>query len=169
MSSLSRRKFRRNKDGIESMPLQLLIIMAILALTIPIIMNYWMTADSGQVENNTLNQLNYLGTTAKQLFDNGVGNRDIIKLDFKDGTFTKIEYINIGGDVNKIESSLIKWKIKGEQERTYIIPGGARIGNHNEFSDTFNTYHIGSGTYNAYLECKESTSGILYIEIGTTS
>jgi hypothetical protein len=163
VSSRNRKSLRADRYGVESMPLQLLIMMAILALSIPIIMNYWMAADSGQVENNMRNQLDYLGTSVKQIYDNGIGNRDIIKLDFRDGTFTKVEYVKIGGNVNKPESSLIKWRISGDQERTYVLPGEARIGD-----DALGPFQAGSGILYIYLECKESPSGNLYVEIGNT-
>jgi hypothetical protein len=161
------RRFHRRSDGVESIPLQLVILVIIIAFTIPIVMNYWMMGDRAQVENNTLSQLNYLGTTVKQINDNGIGNRDLITLDFKDGTFTKIDYIRIGGDIKQTQSALVKWRLSGAQERTYIIPGESRIG-YQISSNVYKAFEIGSGKILIYLECKKTLDAtpILYVEIG---
>lgn len=158
--SMTRRTW--NGEGLEALPLKLIIISMILALSMPIIVSNWMNYDRQQTINQLTSELNFIEAQMDQIYNSGLGlgNSKVLEVNIRDGTFAKIEYVEIGdGNLNSLRGKSTHWKLKGEGEHTDIISEG--ISAKSAFGGPFKLKH---GLNKLYLEVKK-LNGVVYIEI----
>jgi hypothetical protein len=156
-------KGRWNDGGLEGLPFKLVIIALILAVSIPIVVSNWMNYDREQTINSLASELGYLETHVNQLYDGGLGhgNSRILEINVRDGTFAKIERIEIGGDnLNTLEAKSVRWKLKGEDEQLYVVSKGIPMRAENGSS-----FALKHGLNRIYLEVRRS-EGTLFVEFG---
>lgn len=148
--------------GLEGLPFKLIIISLILALSIPIIVANWMSFDKQQTVTQLDSELDYLEAQIRQIYDGGLGlgNSKVLEMNIRDGTFTKIEYVEIGdSDLTSIKGNSIRWKLKGEGEQAHMISDG--IPARSEDGSSFKFAH---GLNTLYLEIKKE-NGVVFAEI----
>ncbi len=143
----------KNIHGVEGIPLKLIIMVVILAITIPVIWKGLESYDRSQTENNLKNEIEFLASHIKQIYLSGTGNARDVKVDFKDGMMSKIEWIKLGDSVDGIWSAL-KYKLDYQDTRTIVISNpNIPIGN---ISDgDIGSLTLGPGKQTIHLECKE--------------
>jgi hypothetical protein len=152
---------RWNRRGLEGLPLKLVIVSLILAMSVPIVVSNWMNYDREQTVNLVVSELNYLETSVEQMWNGGlgIGNSRVIEITVRDGTFAKVERVEIGGeDLGTIEAKSIRWKLKGEDEQIYIVSKGIPM-----TSEDDSALLLKHGLNKIYLEVK-SSQGTAFVE-----
>lgn len=139
--------------GVEGIPLKLIIVMVILAITIPATFKGLERYDRFQTENNLRSELDFLSANIKQIYLNGLGNAQDVDVDFRSGLMSKVEEIQIGDSVNGIWSA-IRYKLSYKNTEILLIknpniPMGYMI------DGEFLPLEIGAGKHTLHLECKE--------------
>jgi hypothetical protein len=155
------RKRLWNRRALEGLPLKLVIISLIIAMSVPIVVSNWMNYDREQTVNLIVSELNHLETSIEQMWNDGLGrgNSRIIEITVRDGTFAKVEYVEIGGDdLGSLAAKSIRWKLKGEDEQLFIVSKGIPMTS--EDGDSFPLKH---GLNKMYLEVK-SSQGTTFVE-----
>lgn len=160
---------QRNEEGVEGIPLKLIIIVLIMAISIPLIWRGFESYDRTQTENNLRSELDFLVTRVKQVYFGGVGNADSVEVNFRNGLFTKIEYIKIGDSPNAIWSS-IRYKLNYKGVETIVIENPNIPLAYNDNGD-FKSLELGSDRYRIHLECRDDKDftndgrNDLYVEV----
>ncbi len=145
--------FSNNESGVEGIPLKLIIVMVILAITIPATWKGLESYDRSQTENNLRSEIEFLSTHMKQVYLNGIGNAQNVDVDFKDGMMTKIEWIKIGDTVEGIWSS-IRYKLSHKGDDFFLIKNpNMPVGNVSD--GEIGPLKIGAGRHTIHLECRE--------------
>jgi len=155
-------KRKWNDAGLEGLPFKLIIISLILALSIPIIVANWMSFDKQQTVTQLDSELDYFEAQIAQIYDGGLGlgNSKVLEINIREGTFTKIEYVEIGdGDLASIRGNSIRWKLNGEGEQVHMISDGIPAR-----SDDGSSFKLGHGLNALYLEIKKE-NGVVFVEI----
>jgi hypothetical protein len=162
-------KFRKDQRGVEGIPLKLIIIIVILAVTIPITFKGLESYDRTQTERNLRSELEFLSTNIKQVYLNGMGNAVDVEVDFADGMMTKIERVQIGDSLDGIYSS-IRYKLNYKSTEFIVIKNpNIPVGKYSE--SEFGPLILGSGKHTIHLECKQGIdfdddgTGDMYVEV----
>jgi hypothetical protein len=138
---------------VEGIPLKLIIIVVILAITIPITFKGLESYDRTQTERNLRSELEFLSTTIKQVYLNGMGNAVDVEVDLADGMMTKIENVQIGDTLDGIYSS-IRYKLNYKSTEFMVIKNpNIPVGRYSE--SEFGPLILGSGKHTIHLECKQ--------------
>jgi len=156
-------KARWDGRGLESIPLKLILISLILALSLPIVVSSWMSYDRQQTINQLTSEFAYIEGQMEQIYDGGlgVGNSVVLEVNIRDGTFAKIECVDIGdADLTSLRGKSIHWRLRGEEEHIYIISNG--IPAKSEDGGSFRLRH---GLSELYLEIKK-VGDVAYVEVG---
>jgi len=162
-----------NEEGIEGIPFKLIIIVLIMALSIPLIFGGLGNYNRTQTENDLRNELNFLIIRARQLYFSGTGNADNVKVNFRNNFFTRIEYIEIGDGPEGIWSS-IRYKLNHKGVETIVIENPNIPLAYND-NGNFKSLELGSGHYTIHLECKDDKDftndghNDLYVEVSLTA
>jgi hypothetical protein len=146
-------QFSINECGVEGIPLKLIIVMVILAITIPATWKGLESYDRSQTENNLRSEIEFLSTHIKQVYLNGIGNAQDVEVDFRDGMMTKIEWIKLGDTVEGIWSS-IRYKLSHKSDDFFLIKNpNMPVGNVS--GGEIGPLKIGAGRHTIHLECRE--------------
>ena len=142
-----------DQRGVEGIPLKLIIVMVILAITIPAAWKGLESYDRSQTENNLRTEIEFLSTYIKQVYLNGIGNAQDVEVDFKDGMMTKIDWIKIGDAVEGIWSS-IGYKL-GHKSADFVLIKNPNIPIGNVSGGEIGPLTLGAGIHTIHLECRE--------------
>jgi hypothetical protein len=166
---ISKSQFICDKKGVEGIPLKLIIVLLIMAITIPITWRGLETYDRAQTENNLRSELEFLSTNIKQVYLSGVGNAKEVEVDFDNGIMTKIDWIEIGDSVSGLWST-IRYKL-GFKGREFIIIKDPNVPLGNLSDGDIGPLILGAGKQKIRLECREGLdfdddgTGDMYIEV----
>jgi hypothetical protein len=142
-----------NEEGIEGIPFKLIIIVLIMAISLPLIWGGLESYDRTQTENDLRNELEFFITRAKQVYFGGTGNADNVEVNFRNSLFTRIEYIKIGDGPEGIWSS-IRYKLNHKGVETIVI-GNPNIPLAYDDNGNLKSLELGSGRYTIHLECRD--------------
>ncbi|MEF8873652.1 MAG: hypothetical protein V5A88_03150 [Candidatus Thermoplasmatota archaeon] len=160
-----RRRLKRglNSDSraLEGLPLQLLIIMVVLAIGIPAVYTSVMYYDTQNMIQKVENQVEYIEEKAKMMRAYGPGNSDVITVDLEPGMFRDVQYLELG---NRTFTNLIQWKIEGGHTGLHTVGDISLISRSGE------AMRLGSGSHQLRMESKSGDplgegEEMLYIEI----
>ncbi|UCE74592.1 MAG: hypothetical protein JSV56_02520 [Methanomassiliicoccales archaeon] len=162
-------RFHKNEEGVEGIPLKLIIVLVILAITIPITWKGVESYDRSQTESNLRSELDYLSAHIKQVYLNGIGNALDVEVDFRNGMMTRIEKVEIGDSTEGIWSS-IRYKLshKGTE---FIIIKNPNIPIGNVSKGEIGPLITNAGKHTIHLECKsgfdfdDDGADDIYVEI----
>lgn len=143
----------RDLGGVEGIPLKLIIVMVIMAITIPATFKGLESYDRFQTENNLRSELDFLSANIKQVYLNGLGNAQDVEVDFKDGMMSKVEEIKIGDSEDGIWSA-ISYKLSHKNMQILLLEN-PNIPMGYEMDGEFLPLELGAGRYTLHLECKE--------------
>ena len=158
-----------NEEGIEGIPFKLIIIVLVMALSIPLIFGGLENYDRTQTENDLRNELEFLITRAKQVYFGGTGNAGNVEVNFRSSLFTRIEYMQIGDGPEGIWSS-IRYKLNHKGVETMVIENPNIPLAYND-NGNLKSLELGSGSYTIHLECKDDKDftndgrNDLYVEV----
>lgn len=157
-----------DKRGIEGYPLQLMIVVIILAVSLPIIFSAFDSYKKAQAESATEVEVRRIADAIIQTYNQGLGARTIIEIEFPD----YVEYVKIGSNkTDKTNRCIIKFKIYSMIERYYPINDGRRsVITEANFGDCLT---LTTGTFTLQIEKKitsqdldgDGIRGDYYIEV----
>ncbi len=154
-------RFPRDRRGLEGLPLQLLIILVILGISLPVIFATWMNVDAASTEGRVQAEVERLAAEVEQAYAYGPGTGlRVNRVDFSSGTFSPVEYVRIGDDPAKSAAALIRFKLGAQAERTVIIPREVPV-----TSPGGVTFTVGPGVYDFLLETVRGPGGQIYVVI----
>lgn len=137
----------------EGIPLKLIIVMLIMAITIPAAFKGLESYDRIQTENNLRMEIDFLSSNIKQVYLNGLGNAQDVDVDFKDGIMTSVTEIKIGDAVDGIWST-IRYKLSHKNTEIILIKNpNIPIGYVSQGEVA--PLSLGEGSHTIHLECKE--------------
>lgn len=142
-----------DREGVEGIPLKLIIVVVIMAITIPATWKGLEMYDRSQTENNLRTEIEFLTTHIKQVYLNGIGNAQDVDVDFRDGMMTSIDWIKIGDSVEGVWSS-IKYKLS-HKSTDFILIKNPNIPMGNLSSGEIGPLKLGAGVHTIHLECRE--------------
>lgn len=137
----------------EGIPLKLIIVVVILAITIPVTWKGLEGYDRSQTESNLRTEIEFLSTHIKQVYLNGIGNAQDVEVNFRDGMMTKIEWIKLGDTVEGIWSS-IRYKLSHKSD-DFLLIKNPHIPMGNVSNGEIGPLKIGAGRHKIHLECRE--------------
>jgi hypothetical protein len=141
------------EDGVEGIPLKLIIVMVIMAITIPTAFKGLESYDRIQTENNLRSELDFLSANIKQVYLNGIGNAQDVNVDFRNGIMSKVEEIKIGDSIDGIWST-IRYKLSHKSIEILLIKNpNIPIGYVS--SGEVDALVLKDGQFTIHLECKE--------------
>jgi hypothetical protein len=139
-------------QGVEGIPLKLIIVIVIMAITIPIAFKGLESYDRFQTENNLRSELDFLSANIKQVYLNGLGNAQDVEVDLRDGMMTKIEDVKIGDSVEGIWST-IRYKLN-HKATVILLVKNPNIPMGSTEEDGLGALVVGAGSHTIHLECK---------------
>jgi hypothetical protein len=146
-------RFLLHEEGVEGIPLKLIIVMVIMAITIPTAFKGLESYDRVQTENNLRAEIDFLSSNIKQIYLSGIGNAQDVEVDFKDGMMTKVTEIEIGDSIEGIWST-IRYKLSHKSTEIVVIKNpNIPIGYVDQGEVAPLT--LGEGRHTIHLECKE--------------
>jgi hypothetical protein len=152
---------RSDRAGVEGIPLQLLIIVIILGISLPVVFATWTTVDAASTDGRIQAEIERLATEVGQAYSYGPGTGlRVNRVDFSSGTFTAVEYVKLGDAPTKSTAALIRFKISGQGERTVILPGEVPL-----TSVENTTFSVGPGVYDFLLRTVRTEGGDVYVVI----
>lgn len=110
----------RDEAGVEGIPLKLIIVMVIVAITVPVAWKGLESYDRSQTETNLVMEIDFLVAHIKQVYLSGMGNARDVDVDFSGGLVTSVERIEIGDSEDGVWSS-IRYKLGHENSRFVLI------------------------------------------------
>ncbi|UCE37754.1 MAG: hypothetical protein JSW00_00450 [Thermoplasmata archaeon] len=143
----------KDQNGVEGIPLKLIIVLVILAITLPLIWKGLESYDRSQTESNLISEIEFLSINIKQVYLNGMGNAVDVNVDFANGMMTKIDWVKIGDSIQGIWSS-IQYKLSYKSS-DYVLIKDPNIPFGNISNSVFGPLRVASGKHTIHLECKE--------------
>lgn len=114
--------YRDKKGEVLGLPLELLIILVVLALSLPLIYTYSNMYVTKQVETNVRNEVIRLKNEIEEVAKMSVGNQRVFSLKLEDHPLSKFKYLELGGSKSTHLKS-IRYKIEGDSEKRVILDG----------------------------------------------
>lgn len=115
-----RQNITKDRNGtLEGLPLELLIIILIMGISLPIIWNSAQYYSQQQLEKDVKIELDILEEKIEEVAYSEQGNIRIYKIDLKDNFLSDIDYVKIGGE-KKEKMNVIRYKI-GENNKNIIL------------------------------------------------
>ena len=112
--------------GLEGLPLQLLLTVVVLGLTLPVVFGIWTTSDRSSTLDRVRSSAETLALQIDRIYRSGYGNAQSMTVDFSSGSFTKVDRIEIGGPLNSTRSQTIRWTLSDGQRGELVIPSPAK-------------------------------------------
>ncbi|UCD92270.1 MAG: hypothetical protein JSV43_08660 [Methanobacteriota archaeon] len=149
-----------DSKGLEGLPFRLLIVAVIMGISIPAVLASWSNAERQHLENSLNSELNYLTVRIVQVYQAGPGNVVTVDVNLESGTFTEIEYVLVGDNLESAWRTAIRWKLSGQGENVIAIEDGIPV-----CSNNGDALHLSPGWHSIYLETKKEESGLVFVEI----
>jgi hypothetical protein len=142
-----------DEAGVEGIPLKLIIVLVIVAITVPVAWKGLESYDRSQTESNLVLEIDFLAANIKQVYLNGVGNARNVEVDFSDGMMTSVERIEIGDSEQGVWSS-IRYKLEHKGSQFVLIKNPNIPVTHVNHED-IGPLVVGPGRHTIHLETKK--------------
>lgn len=139
----------RNNNAIEGLPLTMIVVMVVLAITIPLIIGSLRAYDRGRVEQEIASEIGRFISMVQLVYTSGPGNSVVIDFNAPSGSMTHIDCVKFGDEPGGNMSSVIRYMIHGRAEVMVLLesPNVPMISQNNT------AFHISSGGYRIMAEC----------------
>jgi len=109
---------RKDRRGIEGLPLRLMIVALLISLTLPFVLSTMGSVTSTMVQDKAAETVEGLAMTIERMARDGPGNVRLVEMpsDLPIGIF-----IIIGGGEGSGESMRITWSVDGEFRHRYLL------------------------------------------------
>jgi hypothetical protein len=162
---------RHDRRAVEGIPLKLIIVAVILAITVPAAWYLFGIYDAAQTEERLKSELGRLEVSAKEVyagvsgrFSGGIwipGSSMRTEVDFRGGVFATIEYVKIGGKLGAADCSYTKihYKLSSQPDAVLVIEDpNVPITSKAAGGSGSGTLVLQKGTYSLFLENKYDES-----------
>ena len=105
------RKGILGKDGVEELPLKLIIIAIVVAITIPIMVDSLSNFSNDQVLSDIRAEIAKVVTAIKLSYSSGIGTSIPVTVSLQNGVMTSIDYIKIGDTRGAVYEAMIRFKV----------------------------------------------------------
>ncbi len=112
---------RPGRDGVEGLPLTLLVTMVVLAITIPLVFSSLRAYDRGRVEALVISEIDDFISSVQSIYISGPGNSVLVDFDLSAGAMTGIDYVMFGDSPGGNLSSVIRYKLNDAPEKLLAI------------------------------------------------
>ncbi len=116
-----RRLFKDDKAAVEGLPLELLVICVVIAITVPAIWGFAGMYVREQTENDLRGELEHLRKTIEEVASSEIGNIRIIEMDLSGHPMARIDYVQIGGPMS--DSLYVRYSIGGREGSVFHLQG----------------------------------------------
>jgi len=142
----------KSRDGLEGLPLQLIITAIILAITVPMMFGALRNYDRSMTRQNLVEEIDDFAAGVQNLFMMGPGNSQTFEFTASGSAFCRPEQIMFGDNPTGEFQSVIRFRISGMAEEYRVIqsPNVPMMNIENE------TLEILSGTHMIIAECRTS-------------
>ncbi len=160
--------FKKDDSAVEGIPFKLIIVVLILAISLPLIWTGLANYDRTQKENDLRGEIEFMIITIKFVYTGGEGNSQSIEVNFQSGFSTKVERVEIGDDKDGIYSS-IRYKLSNSRKETMII-ANPNIPVANRTADGLEALIVGEGKHTLLFTARsdydfdEDGNNDLYVE-----
>ena len=113
----------KDRRALEGMPLKLLIVTLLISLSAPIVLSSLGSFQARTSESQAMMAAEHIRETITATYLSGPGNHRILESPLPDSSCT----IDIGGDLNRTESMVIKVFHDGGVERVYLSDPAVRV------------------------------------------
>ena len=154
------KRLEEDENGIEGLPLKLLITAIVMGISLPAILATWSNVEKVQVENSLQSEMNYLILRIQQVHRAGPGNSIGVDVNLDSGMFTSVDYVLVGDGLDSPFKSTIRWKLSGDSERVIPIKDGVPV-----CGKDGKAFRLAEGHSSLYLEVKREENGLVFVEI----
>jgi hypothetical protein len=143
-------------EAIEGMPLKLMIIALVMAITVPLIFAALRSFDASRVENELVAEINDFIATVQTIYTSGPGNSAVIDFEATGGSFADVEKVIFGDALGGQMRSVVRYQLRNGME-TPIVAESPNV----PMSTENNTaLEIGAGNYQIKAECNVASVDI---------
>jgi len=140
---------RGDRRAVEGLPLTMIIVMVVLAITIPLIFGSLRAYDRGRMEAELVSEMNGFASMAQLIYTSGPGNSALIEFMAEPGSIAGINYVIFGDVPGGGLASTIRYKIQGIDEQMMLISSPLVPMMSNQSAGL----QISSGAYKILAEC----------------
>ena len=124
-----KRILSNGEEGLEGLPLQLIIVVLIITATVVPSLIMFEAYDQNNKEARVLNEIEFLIVRVQQVYLGGVGNSQSMEIDLSGGVFTNVERVEIGDQPGGLWMT-IRYKLNERSEKLVsvkspVVPMGA--------------------------------------------
>lgn len=136
-------------QAVEGLPLTMIIVMVILAITIPLIFGSLRTYDRERTEAALISEIDSFITAVQLIYVSGPGNGAVIEFEAKDGSFSGIDTVTFGDSAGGSMASVVRYILSDGPERMVLLSSP----NVPMMSEEHTSFEIMSGSYDLLAEC----------------
>jgi hypothetical protein len=144
--------FKKDDNAVEGIPFKLIILVFILAISLPMIWSGLANYDRTQKENDLRVEIEFIISTIKLVYTGGENNSQLIDVDFTSSFATKVERVLIGDGTRNLWST-VRYKLSNGAMRTIVIQN-PNIPVVNRTSGGFEAFEVGEGTHSLLFTAK---------------
>ncbi|MCL4326235.1 MAG: hypothetical protein M1481_05385 [Candidatus Thermoplasmatota archaeon] len=144
------KKIFMRKKAVEDLPLRLIIIVIILAITLPIIFELFKTYDQSSTVNGAKQNASLISTYVQEVYSSGLNSSLDFKINFKSGFFTKITKVVIGDSFTGSDVSVIALYFSDISPYYFVIQNPSVIVS-TFCSGKWQSLTIGPGSYTIHI------------------
>jgi hypothetical protein len=138
-----------NNKAIEGLPLTMIVVMIVLAITIPLIIGSLRAYDRGRVEQELQSEIDRFISVVQLVYTSGPGNSVVIEFNAASGSMTSVDSVKFGDDPGGSMASIIRHTIQGQAEIMTLLESP----NVPMMSSGNTSFQISSGSYRIMAEC----------------
>jgi len=139
----------RDNKAIEGLPLTMIVVMVVLAITIPLIIGSLRAYDRGRVEQELASEIDRFISMVQLVYTSGPGNSAVIEFNAASGSMTHIDSVIFGDEPGGSMASIIRYTITGRVEVMTLLESP----NVPMMSSSNTSFEISSGNYKIMAEC----------------
>ena len=153
----------RDAGAVEGLPLNLMVTMIVLAITVPLVFGSFRTYDRDRTEAGLVSGIGDVIAAVQFVYTSGPGNSAAVDFKATPGSMTGIDYIIFGDEPGGDMVSAIRYKIQGRAESVVLVAspnvpmstaGGTGL-------------NISAGAYRIVAECTAIQQGTVQYAIVT--
>jgi hypothetical protein len=135
----------------------MIIILVILAISLPVIVTQYHRWDMRSTENSLRNEIEYFMTRVTMVYLSGENNTANVNVQFKDGVVAKIDWIHIGSSPNNpdYEWTTVSYCMRDRSPQTMIVKDPQIPMSYSENGE-FTALELGKGIYTIHLSVERS-------------
>ena len=143
-------------NGIEGLPLTLIIVMIVLAITVPLVFGSLRAYDRSRIETSLISEIDDFISLVQLVYTSGPGNSVVVDFNVQTGSFVGIDSVTFGDAAGGDMASVIRYIVDDRPEQLIILknPNVPMMSLDNE------SFQIPSGSYRIKADCAMGTADL---------